>query len=272
MREGGGGVALARPRMIHTEPGHARVPRAFATGMGAYSGTKHAVEAISDAMRMELLPMGISVSLVKPGELTLRSTPSASEDSLFVCLFVSEDICLLYLFVCFLTLCCDEEDVFGLTRVVPTVLRRTSNRSDHLLVCFILTGSIKAAIWEKHFEYRNSTDEHEVDKQVASYVASARGSEETKALYRPLIVGAVNIVHQVAKHHTVGTHVTDAAIVGCCPPPPPTHTHTYTHPHTPTHTPTHHHHHHHHHHLSHLFFVLSSPFWLSSGHFLRLLT
>lgn len=32
-----------------------------------YSGTKHAVEALSDAWRQELHPQGISVSLVQPG-------------------------------------------------------------------------------------------------------------------------------------------------------------------------------------------------------------
>jgi short-subunit dehydrogenase len=37
--------------------------------MGSYSATKHAVEAFSDAMRMELLPLGVAVSLVKPGSI-----------------------------------------------------------------------------------------------------------------------------------------------------------------------------------------------------------
>ena len=35
--------------------------------MGAYHGTKYAVEALSDALRMELHPLGIGVSIVEPG-------------------------------------------------------------------------------------------------------------------------------------------------------------------------------------------------------------
>ena len=35
--------------------------------IGAYAGTKHAVEGISDAMRRELLPYGIDVVLIEPG-------------------------------------------------------------------------------------------------------------------------------------------------------------------------------------------------------------
>ena len=36
---------------------------------GVYSATKHAVEAISDSMRVELSAFNISVSLVKPGSV-----------------------------------------------------------------------------------------------------------------------------------------------------------------------------------------------------------
>ncbi|CAB4942249.1 unannotated protein [freshwater metagenome] len=36
-------------------------------GSGAYSGTKHAVEALSDALRMELRPFGVDVVVVQPG-------------------------------------------------------------------------------------------------------------------------------------------------------------------------------------------------------------
>jgi len=35
--------------------------------LGAYAGSKHAVEAISDAMRRELLPYGVDVIVVEPG-------------------------------------------------------------------------------------------------------------------------------------------------------------------------------------------------------------
>ncbi len=36
-------------------------------GMGAYSATKYAVESISDALRLELIPFGVDVIVVQPG-------------------------------------------------------------------------------------------------------------------------------------------------------------------------------------------------------------
>ncbi len=40
--------------------------------LGAYCGSKFALEAMSDALRMELAPWGISVSLVEPGAVQSR--------------------------------------------------------------------------------------------------------------------------------------------------------------------------------------------------------
>jgi NAD(P)-dependent dehydrogenase (short-subunit alcohol dehydrogenase family) len=49
---------------------------------GAYSATKYALESISDAMRIELAPLGIHVSLIQPGTIntafTSRSVTSAA--------------------------------------------------------------------------------------------------------------------------------------------------------------------------------------------------
>lgn len=39
-------------------------------GMGSYAATKHAIEAFSDALRYELRPFGVAVSLIAPGMVT----------------------------------------------------------------------------------------------------------------------------------------------------------------------------------------------------------
>jgi NAD(P)-dependent dehydrogenase (short-subunit alcohol dehydrogenase family) len=49
--------------------------------MGPYSGSKHAVEAISDAMRMELVPFGIHVVMIEPGFIPTNINQASSEAS-----------------------------------------------------------------------------------------------------------------------------------------------------------------------------------------------
>lgn len=44
---------------------------------GAYSATKFAVEALSDALRVELAPFGIQVSLIEPGSINTPFAPKA---------------------------------------------------------------------------------------------------------------------------------------------------------------------------------------------------
>ena len=63
-------LGMGRPRT--EEPG--RIINVGSTGgkvampfIGAYAGTKHAVEGISDSLRRELLPYGIDVILIEPG-------------------------------------------------------------------------------------------------------------------------------------------------------------------------------------------------------------
>lgn len=63
-------LGMRRPRV--GEPG--RIVNVGSTGgkiaspfIGAYAGTKHAVEGISDSLRRELLPYGIDVILIEPG-------------------------------------------------------------------------------------------------------------------------------------------------------------------------------------------------------------
>ena len=52
------------PRLVNTGSVAGFVTPPF---FGAYSGTKHAVEALTDAYRAELIPWGVSVSLLQPG-------------------------------------------------------------------------------------------------------------------------------------------------------------------------------------------------------------
>lgn len=47
--------------------------------MGPYSSSKHALEAISDAMRLELFPFGIEVILIEPGYIETSMNRNASE-------------------------------------------------------------------------------------------------------------------------------------------------------------------------------------------------
>ncbi|HVH43041.1 MAG TPA: SDR family oxidoreductase [Labilithrix sp.] len=47
--------------------------------MGAYSSTKHAVVSLSDALRVELAPFGISVSIVEPGPIRTGFNDRAME-------------------------------------------------------------------------------------------------------------------------------------------------------------------------------------------------
>lgn len=53
-------------RIVHvgSVSGHVALPF-----LGAYAATKHALEAISDAMRLELEPFGVHVVLIKPGAI-----------------------------------------------------------------------------------------------------------------------------------------------------------------------------------------------------------
>lgn len=46
---------------------------------GAYSGSKHALEAVSDAMRLELYPFGIHVALIEPGYIPTSMNRTAAE-------------------------------------------------------------------------------------------------------------------------------------------------------------------------------------------------
>jgi len=47
--------------------------------MGPYAASKHALEAISDAMRLELYPFGVHVALIEPGYIPTNMNRAAAE-------------------------------------------------------------------------------------------------------------------------------------------------------------------------------------------------
>jgi NAD(P)-dependent dehydrogenase (short-subunit alcohol dehydrogenase family) len=59
-------LRLARGRIVNMSSIAGRVASPF---IGPYSASKYALEAITDALRVELLPWGISVSVIEPGDV-----------------------------------------------------------------------------------------------------------------------------------------------------------------------------------------------------------
>ena len=48
-------------------------------GSGVYASSKHAVEAITDAMRLELEPLGIKVVTIRPGPIATEFNDVATQ-------------------------------------------------------------------------------------------------------------------------------------------------------------------------------------------------
>jgi NAD(P)-dependent dehydrogenase (short-subunit alcohol dehydrogenase family) len=59
-------IRRARGRVVHIGSISGRMAAPFS---GAYAASKHAVEALCDALRLELAPEGISVSVIEPGQV-----------------------------------------------------------------------------------------------------------------------------------------------------------------------------------------------------------
>lgn len=71
MREQGAGTIVN----VSSVAGRVGVP-----GMGSYSGSKHALEAMSDALRTELAEHGIDVALVEPGPVSTEFADRADSE------------------------------------------------------------------------------------------------------------------------------------------------------------------------------------------------
>lgn len=59
-------IRRAKGRVVHIGSISGRIASPFT---GAYAASKHAVEALCDALRLELAPEGISVSVIEPGQV-----------------------------------------------------------------------------------------------------------------------------------------------------------------------------------------------------------
>ena len=71
-----GQIAVTRAFLPLLRKGHGRIVnmgsisgRVVTPFVGPYGASKHALEALSDALRVELLPWGIEVSLIEPGSI-----------------------------------------------------------------------------------------------------------------------------------------------------------------------------------------------------------
>jgi NAD(P)-dependent dehydrogenase (short-subunit alcohol dehydrogenase family) len=64
--EAGEGRAAGPGRILNISSVGGRIAAPF---IGAYAGTKHAVEGVSDSLRRELLPYGIDVIVIRPGSV-----------------------------------------------------------------------------------------------------------------------------------------------------------------------------------------------------------
>jgi NAD(P)-dependent dehydrogenase (short-subunit alcohol dehydrogenase family) len=83
-----GQVAVTRSFMELIRGGHGRIVNIGSIAgkfvspfLGPYSASKHAMEAISDALRQELRPWGIHVSLVEPGSIATEIWEKGQRDA-----------------------------------------------------------------------------------------------------------------------------------------------------------------------------------------------
>ena len=71
-------IRLARGRIVTISSVAGRLTMPF---NGAYSAAKHALEALSDTLRLELAPWGIQVSMIQPGTIATSMGAKLQRDT-----------------------------------------------------------------------------------------------------------------------------------------------------------------------------------------------
>lgn len=78
--------AAGRGRIVNIGSLTGRIASPF---QGAYAGTKHAVEGVSDSLRRELVPYGIKVSVIRPGAI---NTPFGKHEAEMLEEYENDDV------------------------------------------------------------------------------------------------------------------------------------------------------------------------------------
>ena len=83
-----GQVAVTQALLPHLRRGPGRIVnvgsiagRSALPFLGAYAASKHALEAVTDSLRVELRPFGIEVAIVEPGTIATQIWQTAAETS-----------------------------------------------------------------------------------------------------------------------------------------------------------------------------------------------
>jgi NAD(P)-dependent dehydrogenase (short-subunit alcohol dehydrogenase family) len=106
-------LRVARGRVIFVSSISGRVSAPF---MGAYSASKYALEALADALRLELRPWGVAVSLIEPGAIDTDVWRNAQDQAQETENAMSSEHRRLY-----------QRHIDGMRRLITQTQRRTTN-------------------------------------------------------------------------------------------------------------------------------------------------
>jgi NAD(P)-dependent dehydrogenase (short-subunit alcohol dehydrogenase family) len=106
-------LRVARGRVIFVSSISGRVSAPF---MGAYSASKYALEALADALRLELRPWGVAVSLIEPGAIDTDVWRNAQDQAQETENAMSSEHRRLY-----------QRHIDGMRKLITQTQRRTTN-------------------------------------------------------------------------------------------------------------------------------------------------